>query len=124
MCPAMLSKSLIQFSVDVSSCVPSLLFTWGRTMVELLKMMVTSFRRSHAGTAIIRAHSVVYSYRSKLGLRCTWTNNSRPFCRYSSASPLTDSHTQNSVHSGEVGCLWKWEEMHGTSRNKELRANI
>ena len=30
---AMLSKSLIQFSVDEWSCVPSLLFTWGHTMV-------------------------------------------------------------------------------------------
>ena len=30
---AMLSKSLIQFSVDGWSCVPSLLFTWGPTMV-------------------------------------------------------------------------------------------
>ena len=30
---AMLSKSLIQFSVDGWSCVPSLLFTWGQTMV-------------------------------------------------------------------------------------------
>ena len=28
---AMLSKSLIQFSVDGWSCVPSLLFTWGQT---------------------------------------------------------------------------------------------
>ena len=30
----MLSKSLIQFSVDGWSCVPSLLFTWVQTMVE------------------------------------------------------------------------------------------
>ena len=30
----MLSKSLIQFSVDGWSCVPSLLFTWGQTMLE------------------------------------------------------------------------------------------
>ena len=28
---AMLSKSLIQFSVDGQGCVPSLLFTWGQT---------------------------------------------------------------------------------------------
>ena len=31
----MLSKSLIQFSVDEWGCIPSLLFTWGQTMVEL-----------------------------------------------------------------------------------------
>ena len=31
---AVLSKSLIQFSVNEWGCVPSLLFTWGQTMVE------------------------------------------------------------------------------------------
>ena len=36
---AMLSKSLIQFSVDGWRCVPSLLFTWGQTMVEVMKIM-------------------------------------------------------------------------------------
>ena len=38
---AMLSKSLIQFSVDGRGCVPSLLFTWGQTMVEVMKIMST-----------------------------------------------------------------------------------
>ena len=38
----MLSKSLIQFSVDGWSCVPSLLFTWGQTVVEVMKIMATS----------------------------------------------------------------------------------
>ena len=42
---AMLSKSLIQFSVDGWSCVPSLLFTWSQTMVEVTKIMATSFNR-------------------------------------------------------------------------------
>ena len=40
----MLNKSLIQFSVDGWSCVPSL-FTWGQTMVEVMKIMVTSLKR-------------------------------------------------------------------------------
>ena len=40
----MLSKVLIQFSVDGWSCVPSLLFTWAQTMVEVMKKMVTSFK--------------------------------------------------------------------------------
>ena len=44
---ALLSKTLIQFSVDGWGCVPSLLFTWGQTMVEVIKIMVTSFKRSH-----------------------------------------------------------------------------
>ena len=38
----MFSESLIQSSVDGRSCVPSLLFTWGQTMVEVMKIMVTS----------------------------------------------------------------------------------
>ena len=50
---AMLSKSLIEFSVDGWSCVPSLRFTWVQTLVEVMKRMVTSFKRSHAGTAAL-----------------------------------------------------------------------
>ena len=46
----MLSKSLIQFSVDGQGCVPSL-FTWGQTVVEVMKIMLTSFKRSHSCTA-------------------------------------------------------------------------
>ena len=38
---AMLSKSLIQFPVDGWGCVPSLLLTWGQTMVELMKIMAS-----------------------------------------------------------------------------------
>ena len=41
----MLSKYLIQFSVNGWGCVPSLLFNWGQTMVELMKIMATSFKR-------------------------------------------------------------------------------
>ena len=51
----MLSKSLIQFSVDGWSCVPSLLFPWGQTMKEVMKVMVTSFKRFHACTATLSA---------------------------------------------------------------------
>ena len=47
--------SLIQFSVDECSCVHPLLFTWGQTMVEVMKIMVTSFKRSHAHTATLSA---------------------------------------------------------------------
>ena len=49
----MFSKSLIQFSIDGWVCVPSLLFTWCQTMVEVMKIMVASFKRSHAGTATL-----------------------------------------------------------------------
>ena len=53
---AMLSKSLIQFSVDRRGCVPSpFCFTGGQTMVEVMKIMVTSFKRSHACTSALSA---------------------------------------------------------------------
>ena len=35
---AMLSKSLIQLSVEGWRCVPSLILTWGQTMVEVMKI--------------------------------------------------------------------------------------
>ena len=52
---AVLSKSLIQFSVDGWGCVPSLLFTWGQTMVVVMKIMVTSLERSQACSATLSA---------------------------------------------------------------------
>ena len=39
---AILSKYLIQFSIDVQSCVLFLLFTWGQTVVEVMKIMAAS----------------------------------------------------------------------------------
>ena len=51
----MLSKTLIQFSVDGWECVPSLLFTWGQTMVEVMKIMVTFLKKSYASTATLSA---------------------------------------------------------------------
>ena len=51
----MLSKSLTQFSVDGWSWAPCLLFTWSQTMVEVMKIMETSFKRSHACTATLSA---------------------------------------------------------------------
>ena len=44
---AMLSKSLIQFSVVGGAVFPPCCLTWGQTMVEVVKVMVTSFKRSH-----------------------------------------------------------------------------
>ena len=52
---AMLSKSLIQFSVDGWSCIPSMLFTWGQNMVEVMKIMATSFKSSHTCIATLSA---------------------------------------------------------------------
>ena len=54
-CRAMLSKSLIQFFVDGWSYIPSLLLTWEQSMVEVIKITGTSFKRSHACTATFSA---------------------------------------------------------------------
>ena len=60
---AMLSKSLIQFSIDGWSCVPSLLFMWGKTMVRVMKIMVTSFKRSYECTATLSAPTPAAGHR-------------------------------------------------------------
>ena len=59
----MLSKSLIQFSVNEWCCVPSLSFTWGQTLVEVIKAMATSFKRSHACPATRDAPSAAAGHR-------------------------------------------------------------
>ena len=51
----MLSKSLIQFSVDGRGCVPSLLFDLRPNYGRLMNIMATSFKRSHAYTAALSA---------------------------------------------------------------------
>ena len=38
---AMLSKSIVQFSVDGWGCVPFLLFTWGQIIMAVIKIMET-----------------------------------------------------------------------------------
>ena len=48
----MLSKLLIQFSVEGRDCVPSLLFDLGPSFGGGNEDNVTSFKRSHAGTAM------------------------------------------------------------------------
>ena len=52
---AMLSKSLIQFSFDVQSCVPSLLFDLMPNYGGGNETMETSFIRFHAGIATVSA---------------------------------------------------------------------
>ena len=46
---AMLSKYLIPCSVDGWSCVPSLLFTWDQTMVEVMKIVTLTATNPAAG---------------------------------------------------------------------------
>ena len=59
----MLSKSLIQLSVDGWGCVPCLLFTWSQTVVEVMTVMLTSFKRSPAHTAALSAPSPAAGHR-------------------------------------------------------------
>ena len=82
-----LSKSLIQFSVEGWGCVPSLIFTWGQTMVEIMKIMVSSFKRSYAGTAILSAPSPAAGHR------------------WPTPPPETPGHSQASLGQSLVGSL-------------------
>ena len=52
---AMISKYLIQFSVDGWAVFPPCCLTWDQTMVEVMKIMVTPVKRSHACTAALSA---------------------------------------------------------------------
>ena len=81
----MLSKSLIQFSGH--SCVPSLLFDLRPTMVEVMKIMVTSFKRSHAGTAALSAPDPAAGHCQPMAL------------------PQTPGHLQTSLGQSLVGSL-------------------
>ena len=51
----MLSKSSIQFSVDGQGCVPSLLFDLRPNYGGIMKIMLTSFKRSCAHTVVFSA---------------------------------------------------------------------
>ena len=48
----MLNESLVQFSVDGWSCAPSLLFTWGQTIVDIMKIMVKVKVKSFSGVRL------------------------------------------------------------------------
>ena len=76
----MLNRSLIQFSVDRSICVPSLLFTCGQTMVEVMKIMATTLQRSHSRAATLSTldaaagHSRLMPLPLSLVLPCQWVH--------------------------------------------------
>ena len=70
---AILSKPLIQFSVDGWSRVPSMLFTWGQTWVEVMEIMLTSFKRSHACTATLCLQPCSRPPRTHTSAGDSWT---------------------------------------------------
>ena len=51
----MLCKSLIQFYADEQGCGPPCCITWDQTMVEVMKIMTTSFKRSLVCTVALSA---------------------------------------------------------------------
>ena len=53
---AMLSKYLSNFLLMGGAVFPTCCLTWGQTMVEVMKITVTSFKRSHACTVTLSAH--------------------------------------------------------------------
>ena len=60
---AMLSKSLIQFSVEGWGVFPPYYLTWGQTMVEVTKIMATSFKKFHAHIATLSAPNSAAGHR-------------------------------------------------------------
>ena len=111
---AMLSKSLIQFSVDWS-CVPSLLFTWGQTMMEVMKIMASSFKRSHACIATLSAPNPAAGHHQPTPLLETlgqsWASLGQPlvgslllspgsWCTQGSVCALQEPISQSCVSSG------------------------
>ena len=71
---AMLCKSLIQFSVMGSIVFPSYYLTWGQTMVEVMKIMVTSFKRPHAYSAAFSAPNPATGHLWPMPLPCLIAN--------------------------------------------------
>ena len=72
---AMISESLDQFSVDGWSCALSLLFTCRQTMVDVIKIMVASFKGSHAHTATVPPTLLQASIDPRLCWRLLDTHN-------------------------------------------------
>ena len=59
---AKLSKSLIQFAVNGPAMFPPWWLAWGQTMVGVMVVMVTSFRRINALTVVLSATDPVASH--------------------------------------------------------------
>ena len=110
---AMLSKSPVQFSVDGWVCAPSLLFTWGQTMMEVMKTMVTSFKRPHACTAPLSAPTSAAGHhwpmplpetpghsRASLGQSLVGTLSPGVWCAQTSVVPSKSLFPQSCVSSG------------------------
>ena len=96
----MLSKSLIPFSVYGWGCVTFLLFVLKPNYVEVMKIMVTSFKSSHACSAIFHARSPAAGHRRPTPLLETpghsWASLGQSFEGSLLLSPAS-SCTQGSV---------------------------
>ena len=84
----MLSKSLLQFSVDEQGCVPSLLFPMTKLcIVGVMMVMATSFKRAYTKTVVFSA-----------------PDPTAGLCRLT-LPPETPGHSQASVTQSLVGLL-------------------
>ena len=128
---ARFSKSLIQFSVDVQGYVPSCFLTWGQTMVEVMKIMETSFKRSQAFTAALSPHDPATGHHWPMPLPETpghsWAClgqslvgslplSSGSWCAQGSVCALQESVSQSCV--GPGGSMLRWVLL-----TKESRVN-
>ena len=82
-------QRLIEFCQENALVIANtLLFTWGQTVVKVMKMMVTSLKRSHACTATVHAPNLAA-------------------CQYQPRpSPETAGHPQASLGQCSVGSLF------------------
>ena len=71
--PSMLSKSLIQFLLMGRAVFPPCCLIWDQTTVEVMKIMVTSFKRPQAHTAALSAQSCIRPLPTHSFTRNSWT---------------------------------------------------
>ena len=119
----MLSKSLIQFFVGGWSCVLSLLFTWGQTMVEVMKIMVTSFRRSHICTATLSASKPAAGHHQPMPLLETPGHSWESLGQVLVRSLLLSSGSLSTVSNTARG-IYMYIEFPGDSYGKESACNV
>ena len=119
----MLSKPLIQFSVDEWSCVPSLLFKWHQIMVEVMKIMVTSFK-SVACTATLRAPNPAQATTNpRLRWRLLDTPRQVWVSLWGHCSFLLCPGIQGSVCALQESCVSSGSSMVGMMATSSMRAD-
>ena len=116
----MLSKSLIQ---RVGSCISSLLFTWGQTMVDVMKIMVNFFKSSRTWTATLIARNPAAGHHQHMPQPETPGHSWETLDQSLVGSLLLSSGswcTQGSVCACCAQCLNPWEGREKASKTMQL----